>query len=118
MKSYWNGNGKFQTRLNDLHALIDHFIETKGRIPARLPELERLRKMKNAYYRLFNDGDPNVRLLGVSRDMIPTYKTWGPFYTSMWNVAQETADRNMDTQIARAWAEYLIDEAKELAKVG
>ena len=104
---YWEGNGKYQVQSDILHGVIDDMLATNdGKIPRQYSELERLRKIKNAYYRLFNDGDPNWRWLGVYREMLPTHETWGPVHTSMWNTAAEVADSALDAQLPKAWAEF------------
>lgn len=79
--TYWGGNGTYEAELEVLHNLIDQKLVRKyhddgmywdgdkqARYDARIPSqqkggsnyhLERLRKAKNAYYRVFNDGDKN-----------------------------------------------------------
>ena len=65
--TYWNGNGRFQELYNRLYKLIPHSGPC-----AQLPKLERLRKVGNAYYQLFNNGtaSPIARLTGVLGSVI------------------------------------------------
>lgn len=82
-QTYWSGNGAYEAELEVLHDLIDQKLkavrkyhddgmywdgEKQAYYDARMPSqqkggsnyhLERLRKAKNAYYRMFNDGDKN-----------------------------------------------------------
>tara|TARA_R100001198_G_C5164785_1_gene168320 strand:- start:153 stop:596 length:444 start_codon:yes stop_codon:yes gene_type:complete len=80
-KTYWNGTGTYEAEQETLHEIIDEKLVRKyhdggmywdgdkqARYDARIPSqqkggsnyhLERLRKVKNAYYRLMNDGDKN-----------------------------------------------------------
>jgi hypothetical protein len=94
--SYWNNKGEFQAKLETLHALINRMLSANGvKNTAKNKQLERLRKMKNQYYRLFNDGDPS-RLLGVDR--------W--FARSGQPEAKmAVADAAMSAQITAAWNE-------------
>jgi len=106
--SYRNGTGAEEVKLAKLHDLIDDMMSDKGEVckPWKNSALERLRKMKNAYYRLFNDGDANGRLLGVYSHDVPT-SNWGtPRQQQRWwaNVTM-TADAAMDAQILAAWKE-------------
>jgi len=81
--TYWGCNGTYEAELEVLHDLIDQKLkavrkyhddgmywdgEKQAYYDARMPSqqkggsnyhLERLRKAKNAYYRMFNDGDKN-----------------------------------------------------------
>ena len=81
--TYWSGNGAYEAELEVLHDLIDQKLtavrkyhdggmywdgDKQAYYDARMPSqqkggsnyhLERLRKAKNAYYRMFNDGDKN-----------------------------------------------------------
>lgn len=54
--SYWSGNGRFQDLYDRLHELIPGRGSVKG---SKNAKLERLRKMANAYYDLFNNGGMN-----------------------------------------------------------
>ena len=56
--TYWTANGTYEAALVKLHALIDEELKAGcGECGKDKPQLERLRKAKNAYYRLYNDGD-------------------------------------------------------------
>lgn len=54
IKTYWDGNGKYQERYNKLHKLIP----SEGSVanPRHNQALETLRRASNCYYDLFNNG--------------------------------------------------------------
>ena len=110
---YWENRASYQKQADELYNVINELLERHGKIPTRYPEIERYRKTALAYNRLFNDGDPNWRYLGVYRDMIPNHNTWGSQYNNMWTVVAEYADKAMTAQLAKAWAEYLLMTSKE-----
>ena len=64
--SYWEGNGELQSEYDLLKRLIPAFGSVNK--PHKNKSLERMRKVAKAYYRFFNDGDSNGRLLGVYRE--------------------------------------------------
>lgn len=106
--SYWETKGIHQTKLDILHNLIESMLGERGvKNPVKNKQLERLRRMKNAYYRLFNDGDPNAKLLGISKGDIPHMHTSASFRKIRWDRITKTADKAMDEQILAAWDEQI-----------
>ena len=128
-KTYWNGTGTYEAEQETLHEIIDEKLVRKyhdggmywdgykqARYDARIPSqqkggsnyhLERLRKIKNAYYRLMNDGDKNKAFddaAGRLSDV--THFGYGRVFTGFsTEVAQEyakLAERVMDERIKLA----------------
>lgn len=54
-KTYWDGNGKYQTEYND----VKGDIPISGPVSRCRPALEKLREASNAYYDIFNNGGRN-----------------------------------------------------------
>ena len=95
--SYWNGTGKFEAKLAILHKLIDDKLNDNGEVRNKHQnaQLERLRKVKNAYYRLFNDGDTNRILQITAADVRHRSSSW----------IEMEANMVADDQILAAWEE-------------
>ena len=61
--TYWNSNGKYEDRVAALDRVIDDLLGDKKHITnsekqkGKHYHIEMLRRGKNAYYRMFNDGD-------------------------------------------------------------
>jgi hypothetical protein len=56
-KTYWNSNGTYQKLSEQLENMIPSMGEVEN--PKQNPKLERLRKLTNAYYDLYNNGGCN-----------------------------------------------------------
>jgi len=118
--TYWNSKGKREEKLATLHELIDKTLVYKcdpsGRYSAwnavsRMPKankggahyhLERLRRAKNAYYRLYNDGDSS-RIFPVSQSLQPQVN-----WHNDWS--EGIVEKIMDERIELAWAEAIENE--------
>ena len=106
--TYWNYNGKHQTKVEILHDLIDSYGFTddhKMNGHYKNPHLERLRKAKNCYYDLYNNGLWNCKKQFARLfDMAPNayFNSWRQdFSESLY----EEVEEKMNVFIERAWKE-------------
>ena len=101
---YWNGKGQLTTKA----AILTALYPSSGSVEKahKNPKLERFRKVQNAYYRLFNDGDSNGRLLGVYSYEIK-FAPWQSleYRKTIWKHVGETADKALEKAIVEAWKE-------------
>lgn len=108
--TYWNSNGKYEDRVAALDRVIDDLLGDKKHITnsekqkGKHYHIEMLRRGKNAYYRMFNDGDfPRT----FARD--PECRTWigkderGQWYAPSKVVVEDALNRRIEA----AWQECL-----------
>jgi len=81
MGNYWNGTGTYEVLQQKLHQLINEQLDDYGHVKGA--KLERLRKMKGAYYGLFNNGDTGAdtaRYFDVTKDNLQIARRWLEVY--------------------------------------
>lgn len=107
--TYWTGNGKFEEKVEILHEVIDNLlvdthIPQNGKKFGKHYHIDSFRRAKNAYYRMYNDGDfPRTFAREPEcRGMIAKDAT-GQWYTP----ARVFVEEAMDRRIESAWTECL-----------